>query len=261
MTTTRSTTFTTTKGVIHRVHHHTADGGALAQPARAAGRTRRFVHVIDIGNLTHNGEAVFRNEANFTTGEAHLAELAVLGNQFGTGTSGTSDLGTLARLHFDVVDNGVQRNVADRKGVTHAEFGTFARIQHVADLDFGRGDDVATLAVGILHESDTSGTVRIVFDGFHGARDTGKLTLEVDDTIQFLVTTTATAGSDFTCVVAAGTALDTFGKGLVRLFCSDFLAVTNLLVTQSRGKRAIRFQTPGYTPSNSAIFCPALSVI
>ena len=142
MTTTRGTTFTTTKGVIDRVHNDTTDGRANTEPARAASRTRGFIHVIDIGNLTDDCEAFFRNVANFATRELDLAELSVLGNQFCTGTGGTGDLGTLARFHFDVVDNGVQRNIAERNSVTHAEFGTFAGIQHVTDLDFGRGDDV-----------------------------------------------------------------------------------------------------------------------
>ena len=209
MTTTRGTTFTTTKGVIDRVHN--------AEPARAACRTRGFIHVIDIGNLTHDGEAIFRNVANFATRELDLAELAVFSDEFCTCTCGTSDLSALARFHFDVVDNGVQRNIAERKSVTNAEFGTFARIQHVTNLDFGRSDDVAALAVLVLDQSDTSRTVRIVFDRFNGAGDACKLALEVDDTIQFLVTTTATAGGDFTGVVTAGATLDAFGERLVRL--------------------------------------------
>ena len=261
MTTTRGTTFTTTKGVIDRVHNDTTDGRANAEPARTASRTRGFIHVIDIGNLTHDGEAFFRNVANFATRELDLAELAVFSDEFCTCTCGTSDLSALARFHFDVVDNGVQRDVAERNSVTHAEFGAFAGIQHVTNLDFGRGDDVAALAVLVLDQSDTSRTVRIVFDRFNGAGDACKLALEVDDTIQFLVTTTATAGGDFTGVVTAGATLDAFGERLVRLVRSDFLAVTNLLVAQRRGKRAIRLQTHDYTPSNSAIFCPALSVM
>ena len=261
MTTTRGTTFTTTKGVIDRVHNDTTDGRALAEPARAACRTRGFIHVIDIGNLANGSEAVFRDVANFATRKLDLAELAVLGNQFCTGTSGTSNLGTLARLHFDVVDNGVERNVAERNCVTYAEFCTFTSVQHIANLDFGRSDDVCALAVFVLDESDASGTVRIVFNRFDSAGETSKLTLEVNDTIQFLVTTTTTTGGNFTSIVTAGATLDTFGKRLVRLYSREFLAVTNLLVTQCRGNRAIRFQTHGYTPSNSAIFCPAFNVM
>ena len=60
MTTTRGTTFTTTKGVIDRVHNDTTDGRANAEPARAACRTRGFIHVIDIGNLTHDGNKTYR---------------------------------------------------------------------------------------------------------------------------------------------------------------------------------------------------------
>ena len=134
MTTTRGTTFTTTKGVIDRVHNDTTDGRANAEPARTASRTRGFIHVIDIGNLTHDGEAFFRNVANFATRELDLAELAVFSDEFCTCTCGTSDLSALARFHFDVVDNGVQRNVAQRNSVTDAEFGTFARIQHITTL-------------------------------------------------------------------------------------------------------------------------------
>ena len=115
MTTTRSTSFTTTERVVDRVHHDTADRRALAEPARAACRTRGFIHVIDIGNLTDNGEAVFGDEADFTTRELDLAELAVLGDEFSSGTGGADQLSTLARLELDVVDHRVQRDVADRE--------------------------------------------------------------------------------------------------------------------------------------------------
>ena len=135
MTTTRGTSFTTTERVVDRVHHDTADSGTLAEPAGAAGGTGGFIHVIDIGNLADNSEAVFGDEANFTTRETDLAELAVLGNEFGSGTGGADQLGTLARLHFDIVDHGVQRNVLNRHCVTDAEFDTGTRVEHVANLD------------------------------------------------------------------------------------------------------------------------------
>ena len=217
MTTTRGTSFTTTERVVDRVHHDTANSGTLTEPARTAGRARGFIHVIDIGNLTDNSEAVFGDVANFATRETDLAELAVLGNEFSSGTGGADQLGTLARLHFDVMDQGVQRDVADREGVTHAEFGTFAGIQHIANLDIGRGDDVGTLAVLVLDQGDTSCTVRIVLDRFDSARSARELALEVDETIQFLVATATTAGSDFTSIVTAGATLDAFGERLVRL--------------------------------------------
>ena len=48
------------------------------------------------------------------------------------------------------------RSDPQRNGVANAELGTFAGVQHVTDLDTGRGDDVAALAVLVLDQAPSS---------------------------------------------------------------------------------------------------------
>src|SRR5690606_11576458 len=67
-----------------------------------------------------------------------------------------------------------------------------------------RSDDVATLAVGILQQSDVCSTVRIVFDTLDSGRNPVLVVAtEVDQTIVLLVTTANVASGDTTVVVTA----------------------------------------------------------
>src|SRR5690606_10177338 len=54
---------TTTVGVIDRVHHHTADGRADAEPATAAGLPERLVLVVAVADFTDGGAALGVDEA------------------------------------------------------------------------------------------------------------------------------------------------------------------------------------------------------
>lgn len=66
MTSTRSTTLTTTMGVIDWVHGHTANGWSDAQPAFTASLTDSCVEVVGIAYLTNGRETFLANASHLT---------------------------------------------------------------------------------------------------------------------------------------------------------------------------------------------------
>jgi hypothetical protein len=73
-----------------------------------------------------------------------------------------------------------------------------------ADFQVARSNDVATLAVGVAHQSDVGRTVGVVFNALDLGGDTVLVALEVHHTVVVLVTTALVASCDVTVVVTTG---------------------------------------------------------
>ena len=69
MTSTGCLTFTTTVGVIHRVHHHAANVGPNTHPALATGFTDTYQAVIPVAHDPYRGAAVLMNFPKLTAGQ------------------------------------------------------------------------------------------------------------------------------------------------------------------------------------------------
>jgi hypothetical protein len=91
------------------------------------------------------------------------------------------------------VDGRTHGDVADRQGVAHADRRFGAADDGCADFQVARSNDVATLAVGIAHQSDVGRTVRVVFNALDLGGDTVLVALEVHHTVVVLVTTALVA--------------------------------------------------------------------
>ena len=105
------------------------------------------------------------------------------------------------------MDNRTEGDLAQVKGVAHVGLDALAGEDFLADLQAGRRDDVALLAVLVEHKGDAGGTVRVVFDGLHNARDTILVALEVDDSVHSLMAAASVADSHFTTGVTTTRAL------------------------------------------------------
>src|SRR5205809_3002968 len=64
-------TLTAAHWVIYRVHNHPADVRTPALPTGASGLATRYVHVIDIANLTDCRKTRFVDPTNFARRESH----------------------------------------------------------------------------------------------------------------------------------------------------------------------------------------------
>src|SRR5690606_18617102 len=203
MTTTRGTTFTTTMGVIDRVHRHAANGRTDALPALGTGFTQRTQAVLGVRDFAQGGTALSQHLARFTGAKTQRHIGTLTRNQLRRSTSGTSDLSTLARLQFDTMNGGTQRDVAQRQAVTGFDRRIDARQQLITSAHALRRDDVATLTVGILQQRDVRSTVRVVFDTLDDGRNAILVAAKIDQTVMLLVTTANVASGDATVVVTA----------------------------------------------------------
>lgn len=193
-TTNGALAFTTTVGVIVRVHYRTADGGTPAHVSSAAGLTVVHVLVIGIAYLTNGGHALYGYISQLTGGEPDQGVSAFLSHQLSHNASGTGQLRALAGVHLNVVDKGTNRNVQHGQSIAGLDVSAGAGHYGVTNRQAGGSDDVALLAVLVLDQRDVSGTVGIVLQGENGGGDTGLVSLEVDDAVLSAVSAASVGG-------------------------------------------------------------------
>ncbi len=202
MTTTRGTTFTTTVWVVNRVHGNTTNGWANATPAFGTSFTQRTQAVLGVRDFAQGRTAFSQHFTHFTGTQTQGHVDTFTRNQLSRSTSGTSDLGTFARLQFDTVNSATNWDVAQLQTVARLDRSHDTSYQLIASTHAFRGDDVATLAVCIHQQSDVCGTVRIVFNTLDsGWNAIFVVATEIDQTVMLLVATTDMTGSDPTIVV------------------------------------------------------------
>ena len=97
------------------------------------------------------------------------------------GTGATSDLAALSGTHLDVVDDGTEGDLTDRKAVAKIGSHAAAADDLLSNFDAVRRHDVAFLAIGVEQQGDTGRAVRIVLNGLYGGRDTILVSLEIND--------------------------------------------------------------------------------
>src|SRR6478736_1473333 len=197
VTTTGRLALTTTVRVVDRVHRDTADGGALALPAHAAGLAPVDVRLLGVAHLADRGAAAQVDVADLARRQSQLRVRTVLGDQLDAGTGRAGDLGPAPGPQLDGVHHGADRDVAQREAVTRLDVGGRAVLDQVALLELVRRDDVALLAVDVVQQRDPSRPVRVVLD----VRDLGRhavlvMATEVDDPVGALVTATLVTGGD-----------------------------------------------------------------
>ena len=87
MTTTLCAAFTTTVGMIDRVHGSAADGRANPHPPLAAGLAQHDVHVFRVADGADRGAARGRHAANFAGRQRELRPLGLAGHEHRRRTS------------------------------------------------------------------------------------------------------------------------------------------------------------------------------
>src|SRR5678815_298121 len=86
-----------------------------------------------------------------------------------------------------------------------------------------RVQDVPLLTVGVRHERDARGAVRVVLDRRDLARNVELVALEIDDAVVALVPATAPPRRQLAAVVAAARSLERLDERLVRLIGRDLV--------------------------------------
>ena len=182
-TSNRGFTFTTAVGVVVGVHNRTADGRSPAHVALSAGLADFHVLVVHVAYLADGGHAVYGNVSQLAGRQSQKSHVVFLGHQLSHVAGGPGQLGALAGIQLNVVNEGTGGDIGQRQSVAGLDIRRGAGDYRVADLQAVGGDDISFLAVLILDQGDESGTVRIVFQGLDRSRYVKLLTLEIDDAV------------------------------------------------------------------------------
>src|SRR3954447_7957893 len=238
--TTGGLSLTTTVGVVHRVHGHTAHGRALALPPHPAGLAPVDVRLLGVAHLADRGAAAQVDVADLARRQPQLCVRTVLGDQLDAGTRGAGDLGPATGPELDGVHHGADRDVAKRQAVPRLDVGRGTVLDPVALLEPVRRDDVALLAVGVVQQRDPRGAVRVVLD----VRDLGRhavlvVATEVDHPVGALVATALVTGRDPARVVAAALAVQRTDQRLLRLRARDLDEVGDARAAAGRCGRLV----------------------
>src|ERR1700736_2350031 len=129
--------------MIDRVHHHTANGRAHAEPAHRTGFAEDAQVVLVVAHLADGGAAIDVNLAHFARLQAHAGIHAFARGELSRAAGTARQLAALADFQLDVVYGAAHRNVPQRQRIARLD----RRISTGADLVTGlhalRGKNVA----------------------------------------------------------------------------------------------------------------------
>src|SRR6185503_20405003 len=199
----RGLAFTATMRMVDRIHRDAANRRTLAAPAHPAGFTDGFEVVFLVADFSDGGTAIDVHLADLAGAQPQLGIDAFACQQLHRSAGRTRQLRALARLHFNAVNRGADRNIAQRQGVSRLD-GSFRAIDDfLTDGNALRRDHVPPFAVGVTQQCKSSASVRVVFETFDLGRDAVLVAHEVDDTIVLFVATALMTRRDMAAVVAA----------------------------------------------------------
>ena len=119
-------TLAATHRVIHRIHHHTANGRSDALPATAPCLAGGHVHVVDIAHLTNRCIATYMYFPDLTGRHFHESVIALAVVQDHLLTSTPGDLPTPSWTEFNIVNRRAERNRPQGKSISNLRSNTFA---------------------------------------------------------------------------------------------------------------------------------------
>ena len=239
MTAARGLALAAAERVVDGVHRDPADVGPAPEPALAARLAQRHVLVIDVADLADGGHALLQNPADLARRQPDRHVVALLGHELHARPRAAGELAALARLELHVVHLGAERNVLEGQGVAGKDVDAVSRDDGSVHGHAGRVQDVPLLAVGVGHERNARGPVRVVLDGRHPPRHVALVALEVDDAIRALVPAAPLPNRDAAPVVAAAGLGQRLGQGLVRLRLGDLVESLHRLEAPPRRRRLV----------------------
>src|SRR5262245_44861776 len=209
--------------VVDRVHGRAAHGGALAEPAAAAGLAAGLIRVIGVADLTDGRPTGERDATKLARWEPQDCVRAVLRDELDRGARRARHACALSRLQLDAVDERARRDVRERERVAGLDVGLWAGLDGRADAKTRRREDVRLEAVRVVEQGDTGRPVGVVLDRGHLRRDTVLRALEVDGAEAALVPAALVAGGDAAAVVPSALLRERLEKRLLGLGLRDLL--------------------------------------
>src|SRR5688572_367298 len=223
--------------VVDRVHGDAAGRRADAQPARAARLAEDGVLVVRVADGADGRHALGLHHAHFARGHAQQRAALVAADELDERAGGAGHLAALAGLQLDIVHDRADRDVFQRHRVARLHVDALAGDDHVARLQALRRQDIAELAVLVLHQRDEGRAVRIVLQALDRRRHVELAALEVDQAIPALVAAALAERGQTTVVVAPAALLQALGQFLDRLALVQVRTVDDDDVADTGGGR------------------------
>jgi len=189
-------------GVISGALYYASNVGLSAEASVLTGLTDRFVLVFCVTDFADGCAAGVVHHSHFTAGQSERNVRSFLCHHLGSGTGGPDHLATSTRMELDVVHERTEGDQAERKRVARQNVGSIAALHSLAYAKILRRKDVSLLAIHVVEQRDSAGSVRIVFDRRDLGLDTVFVSLEVDDSIAGLVTTASVERGDATSAIS-----------------------------------------------------------
>ena len=140
----------------------------------------------------------------------------------------------LSWRQLNVMNYSTDRDVFKRKCVTNLRRRIRSRHQSATYLQSIRSNDISFFTISIKQQSDTSRTVRIIFNCFNDCWNTVFISLEINNTEFSLMTATDIAHCHFTYMVTTTSRTLSIYKRFFWYRCSNFFKSTNNFVSLPR---------------------------
>src|SRR4051794_20473415 len=211
--------------VVDRVHRRAARLRAHAHVALAAGLADLDVLVVGVADRADGRAALGPDQAHLARRQPERRHVAVLGHELDADAGRAAQLAAAASVQLDVVDDRADRHVAQRQRVADGDLGARPGRDGHPDAQAVRREDVALLAVDVVHERDVRRAVRVVLDRGDLRRHAVLAALEVDLAVQALGPAAAVARGLAAVGVAPAALLEALDEGLLRLRAGDLREV------------------------------------
>jgi hypothetical protein len=200
--TTSSTSFTTTMGVIDRVHRNATNMWAATEVTRTSSLTQVQVAVIRIAHAAYRSTALDMDFTDFTGRQLKQSVAALLRLKLCTRSSGADHLATLSWLQLDVVQDGTQWDVLQLQCIARLNIRVSRTYNLVSDIQLVGAKDIGLRTVSVVQESNVRRAVWIILDRCYSCGHARLDAFEVNNTIPTLSSTTTVTCSNATGVVA-----------------------------------------------------------
>jgi hypothetical protein len=245
--------------VIDRVHDLATHARTTATPARRTGLAERQQLVLGVADLADRRQAVPVDEPHLGRRHAKRHVVAFLRDDLRRHPGRPTHLAALPDLELDVVHRRTQRDLAQGHRIARPHVRTRTRDDSVTLLQPLWLQDVALLAVVVLHEGDARRAVRIVLDLLDDRADAVLVALEVDDPVLPLVTAATTPHRDVAVVVATGRLGERLDERLLRRGARDLAEIRHRAESRALGHRLELTNSHCDQPSNTGIVSPSRS--
>ena len=101
--------FAAAHGVVHRVHHHTANHWTSSKPTGLPGLAEGHVLKVFVTDLAYRRHALLKDEAELTAGHTQVRVLAFLRHELCRSSGGTDEFRSSAGFELKVVHGGSHR--------------------------------------------------------------------------------------------------------------------------------------------------------